>query len=252
MKRIIVILVLGLLVYGTTASAQSEGYLQINGLWGSSNASVSGNGGLNYEDVGCGVMSGGYADAFWTGGYPYLPEGHGALQPVSGIYCVDLFDTFGLGQAWYVNRYVIPPPDPQYQPPYALGDMAWSYHAYKSLFMSDAHWATGYQLALWEISNETNGWRDGGVYDPNWATTGSFRVDPTSVDPLALADADAVLQNTILHNGGGTLYHYVPRGAGPGENYGQGLVGDAPEPSGLLLLGAALLGGVGVAWRKRH
>lgn len=161
---------------------------------------------------------------------------------ISPLFCVDVLSTFTIPSHWSAERIVVPP-DPTPPPPFNTADLAYVYNVYRTEWEGDADWAQGVQLAMWEISQESD-WRDG--YDSSWAGTGWFQVSGASGDP-AYDHATQILSDIEdLDTSGYSLYWYRPSGSG-----GQGLMGDVPEPTSLILLGGVILGAAGLGWRRR-
>ena len=165
-------------------------------------------------------------------------------RAVDDVMCVDTAHSFSWGQHWQVDQIVVPP-DPSSPPPFATLDCAYVYHNYKTQWMTNADWSFGVQMAIWEITQETD-WRSAYALDNHWWQYGTFKVNG---DPGTIAKGiiSSLALFTPTSSQAGHLYYYKPLDATPG----QGLIDDVPEPSSVIMLGVALLGGVGLAWRRR-
>ena len=164
------------------------------------------------------------------------------------LYCLDVFHTFNWGNTWDVESIPIPP-DPPDPPPFNTAEAAWIYQNYA--YTGASNEAQGVQLALWEISHDQQ-WRSG--FGGGWWKTGSFmRIGSTA--NLAFQHAHAILQTLYGLNPSGLgeqAIYYQPYPYDGNEYYGQGQIGDVPEPGTAILLGAGLISVAGLAWRRRR
>lgn len=180
----------------------------------------------------------------------------GALELHSSpLYCLDLFHWQGIFDGL---RYTVPPENHP-EPPYNTTQAAWVYHNYGKVRANQK----AVQLALWEVTHEADwfsAYNRADWYAPH-GTTGNGPDEFYLVDisggftGAIIEDASDILDDLHFALSQGPLtidrscYYYRP-GVRTDE-IGQGLIGDVPEPSSLLLIGGALLGVAGMAWRKR-
>jgi len=257
MKRLTILAVAGLVLSAGIVSAQVPFHMVVSSVYGT-NATISGNGGGAWEHAGSGMMQGTLTI-------------NGVQKPMTGVFCVDLAHSFsinGTENVWDGQRYIVPP-DPSEPPPWDTQDAAYAYHHWKANWTTvgtaqqKQEWASGVQLALWEITQNSTfdpnnplstGWRGEYNSHSNWWSYGQFQYSMGGYfNANAFANATAILSTMWGYHemrNGGSLYYYDPSN---NQNHAQGLVGDSdvPEPGSLLLLGTALLAGVGVAWRRR-
>ena len=242
MKRTVLVGCVTLAMVGAFAMSARADYdndLCITGFWGSG-TSVTIHAydphpelGWDHNTYGCGAFT--WTLNGQTGGSP--------------LYCLDVWHSFNWGQNWDVDILTIPP-DPA--PPYNTHEAAWIYHTYgKTLGAHDSRWAQGVQLALWEVCTEVD-WRD--HWSPtSWHSVGDEEQGDlyiTSVNATALTNATTIL--TAVYNQdvfGYYAYYYRPSDT---MHFGQGQMGDVPEPGVLMLLGVGLITAAGIAWRRRR
>ena len=192
--------------------------------------------------------------------------GYGSLQAtyagadVTPVYCLDVFHSFGWGSSvWEADRLVVPP-DPISPPPWNTDHAAWLYNAYAGGAIT-ANEAGALQIALWEVTHDQS-WRSG-FSTATWYNTCDFRFVGASVDFAARrtragAMLDA-LNGSILGGGdswvSGYAHYYRPSDFDPDdpeEYHGQGMIGEIPEPSVLLVLGLGLATAGGLRLRRRR
>jgi hypothetical protein len=166
------------------------------------------------------------------------------------LYCVDLVNSFSMGQGWNVDLIPVPP-DPASPPPWNTGELAWVYQHYgKGIPSYDAYKAGGVQVAIWEVVADRF-WRTNWAHGLHWYSSGDFWCEDynTSIGQYA---------TTVLTD----LYqHYTPGDAGIyfkpvgalDDLSGQGQFGGSPpvpEPAAALLLAVGLAGTA--LWRRAH
>lgn len=179
--------------------------------------------------------------------------------PAGPLYCLDIFHSFtDVTTSWDVERMVVPP-DPENPPPWNTAEAAYAYHTFKG-YSYNATKAAGLQLALWEISHE-QAWRShftySGWYLEQGGYTSEFWAPNISHESGKGMYASQILQAVYDWNfdptePAGSLYYYQPTEGYPDYEGAQGFVGDVPEPGTLMMLGAGLLLGTGLAWRNRR
>lgn len=239
MKRVLFCLVVGLALVAFqagAAGAQTIYHMWIQGFMVySANAHLDVFDGTETHHVHCGV-----------GSLLGTLDGNLLNHP---LYCLDIFHSFHFGEHWDVTRELIPP-DPLTPPPYNTAEAAWIYQQHGRV-ETEAHKVGGIQLALWEISHDANwrtNWGSG-----NWWATGDLKYTDgaTSMRDYAtvlLAD----LRVRDPNNLDAQAYYYEPWPRSGNDYYGQGQVGDVPEPGVLMLLGTGLVGIAAVSWRNRR
>lgn len=168
------------------------------------------------------------------------------------LYCLDLYH---YQNDFSGTRYTVPP-ESHPQPPYNTTEAAWIYQHYGKVEANQE----AVQLALWEVTHEADwySWynRTGAPawYQQHTPETGEsveqFYI--TQANSGIISDATAILDDLYANHGDlgqfRSCYYYRPDDA---LAEGQGLLGDIPEPSTLMLLGGGLLASVGLAWRRR-
>jgi len=187
---------------------------------------------------------------------PNDPNNPGTIQYQHLMFCVDV-GTYISGAPWSATRYLVPP-DPESPPPYSTQDAVELFYMYENKsaagvagegWRTSTTTAAAVQLALWEITHETN-WRT--EFDKtNWYDTGDFKTNFSNTT-IRGAAGDMLFALNGLEG-----YSSVNRGyfyrVDP-EFTSQGLLGEAPpipEPSTLILLGLGLTAaGVGVIRRR--
>ena len=237
MKKIIlgVFGVLALLALGGETASATTGILQITGwLTSATNAHVT-----VYDPV-LGTHSGTYG----VGSFRW--KFNGAVQNCP-LYCLDVFHSFSFGQSWEVDVLTIPP-DPY--PPYNTDQAAWIYNEYGRHNLTNVM-AQGVQLALWEVGHEID-WMEEWSPTAWWTAgdqeSGDFAIN--SVSDAAKNQATAILTD-LFNDADPAEYHanyYKPVAA----DYGQGQIGEIPEPGILILLGTGLVSVAGASWRRRR
>ncbi len=226
--------VLGLLLLSAGSAGATTGLLQITGwLTSPTNASIT-----VYDPL-IGWNSGTYGVGSFTWKFNHITQS-------SSLYCLDIFHSFSFGQQWMVD--VLPiPPDPN--PPYNTDEAAWIYQNYGQ--SHDAVTAQGTQLALWEVSHEQD-WLDhytaSDWWKPGDQESGDFYIN--SVSSAARNKATEILSDVFERPGplGAHANYYKPVDA----HYGQGQIGNIPEPGVLILLGTGLVSVAGATWRRRR
>lgn len=256
-KQVLVVALLIWLVGQGAASAQYlySGTLDIDGWYNSSTAAkLRGSWQDQYGNITTTSLDWGGVGAFDAS------FGGNALS--HPLYCLDLWHTFTWNQnSWEVDVYRVPPsPDP----PYNTEQVGWLYYNY-GIAPGNGTEAQAAQLALWEVSHQTDWFDEYVVGTDSWISQG----DDTGGDFWIATDASGnpYINNTAAvttatgyldalyayHDGGGTYAgiagaYYQPSGAGPG----QGQYGYIPEPSVMMLLGVGLISAAGLGWRRRR
>lgn len=184
------------------------------------------------------------------------PEGQYRNQ----LFCVDV-TTYISGSQWTATRHLVPPSP--YDPPYSIRDAVELFHLYEHRnasgvegqgWRTNATTAAAIQLALWEVTHESN-WRTGFSVN-SWFGGGDFHFGEYSSSLHSARDAAGTMLTALYGRadfpGTNRAYYYHPHGSG----VSQALLGEAPpipEPGTLILLGLGLTAaGVGVIGRRRR
>jgi hypothetical protein len=182
---------------------------------------------------------------YGVGAFQWQRNGVGQSTP---LYCLDIFHSFGWGDTWNVQEWYVPP-DPPFPPPYNTGEAVWIYQKYGKT--TNAVQAQATQIALWEISHQED-WRAQYENPSGWWATGNFKY--TSGNTTTRQTATTILSDLYANYQEGAIgqgIYYQPLPYTENNYYKQGQIGEAPEPSVLVLLGTGLLSITGASWRRR-
>lgn len=179
---------------------------------------------------------------------------HNTYLTYEDCFCLDLEHV--ATTAWWEASLRILPPDYEVQnpPPFNLWEAGWLLQ--NRDWRSSSRHAAAMQLALWELSHEVDFWSLTG----NWWENGSFKLsvgtdnlNARAIAATYLADVRNNGQNPRLEN---YVQYYEPNNNNYPGTTGQGMMRRdelevVPEPTTLLLLGAATLAGAGASMRRR-